>query len=297
MNGKKNIWLCFLFPLVWACAERVHYEEDTGSMPESGSGDDFSDDGTLDEGEIDDAQVIAVDFPAEIACGESATAFVVVENTGTTTWSRNGGYKLGAVGDQDPLFDSGDVRVWLDDAVFVLPGEQHTFEIALLGTDASGTELTDWQMVHESVQWFGESTEAEISVSCDDDSGGTGSQLSLPDMSHVVDELAAEHPEMLANSCRDDGGSWEFMDTLVDRLRETDERWGYNWKRGVVGDPSEDCVDFHYGSGEREGSTDVYIIDVIVGHCGPDPEPGWMDQTQATADAGTIGMWTGRGRF
>jgi hypothetical protein len=116
-------------------------------------------------------------------------------------------------------------------------------------------------------------------------------------MSDVVDELAAEHPDMLENSCLDDGGSWEFMDTLVDRLRETDERWGYNWKRGEVGTPSEDCVDFHYGSGEREGSTDVYIIDVIQGHCGVDPQPHWMDQTEATAEAGTIGMWTGRGRF
>ena len=27
------------------------------------------------------------------------------------------------------------------------------------------------------------------------------------------------------------------------------------------------------------------------------PQPGWLDQTQATLDAGTIGKWTGRGRF
>jgi hypothetical protein len=102
---------------------------------------------------------------------------------------------------------------------------------------------------------------------------------------------------MLANSCQDTGGNWEFLDTLVERLRETDERWGYNWKRGVIGDASRDCVDYHYGSGTREGSTDVYIIDVIEGHCGDDPGPNWLDQTQATADAGTIGMWTARGQF
>ncbi len=301
MGGYKNIWLCFLLPFVGACAERVHYEEsplDTASEPGSELDDDVSEDETVDDTDTDEAQVISVDFPSDLDCGESATALVVVENTGTTTWSRNEGYKLGAVGDEDPLFDSGDVRVWLDEAVLVLPGEQHRFEIPLVGSDAEGTELTDWQMVHESVQWFGESTEAEVSVSCDDGSDDdTGSQLSLPDMWHVVDELAAEHPEMLAGSCLDDGGSWDFMDTLVDRLRETDERWGYNWKRGEVGVPSEDCVDYHYGSGEREGSTDVYIIDVIVGHCGVDPEPGWLDQTEATADAGTIGIWTGRGRF
>ena len=39
------------------------------------------------------------------------------------------------------------------------------------------------------------------------------------------------------------------------------------------------------------------IIDMIVGHCGDDPQPGWLDQTQATEDAGAIGRWTGNGRF
>ena len=87
------------------------------------------------------------------------------------------------------------------------------------------------------------------------------------------------------------------MDAVVDELRKSDERWGYNGKRGDVNDPSQDVVDYHWGQGEREGSTEVYPIDMIVGHCGDDPQPGWLDQTQATLDAGTIGRWTGRGRF
>ena len=65
----------------------------------------------------------------------------------------------------------------------------------------------------------------------------------------------------------------------------------------MIGDPSRDVVDYHYGPGEPEESPDVYIIDVIVGHCGPNPAPGWLDQTKATLDAGEIGRWTGRGRF
>jgi hypothetical protein len=116
-------------------------------------------------------------------------------------------------------------------------------------------------------------------------------------MSQTVQAVAAAHPERLVASCLKDGGSWAFLDALVDELRLTDKRWGYNWKRGVVGDPSQDVVDYHYGPGEPEESTDVYIIDVIVGHCGPDPQPGWLDQTQATLDASEIGRWTGRGRF
>ena len=124
-----------------------------------------------------------------------------------------------------------------------------------------------------------------------------GQRLPLPDMSQIVQDLAAQFPGALQNSCQPQGGSWEFMDRVVDRLRQFDTRWGYNWKRGVVGDPSLDVVDYHFGPGPDEGSTDVYIIDMIAGHCNPDPRPGWLDQTQKTEDDGTIGRWTSRGRF
>ena len=55
-------------------------------------------------------------------------------------------------------------------------------------------------------------------------------------------------------------------------------------------------VDFYRGSGttaaQAPGSTDVAIIaiiDIIAGHCGRNPQPAWIDQTQATADARAIG--------
>ena len=87
------------------------------------------------------------------------------------------------------------------------------------------------------------------------------------------------------------------MDRVVDALRQHDTRWGYNWKRGNVGDPSMDVVDYHWGRGQSENSTEVYIIDIIGGHCGGSPSPAWIDVTEATRQGGTIGRWTGRGRF
>jgi hypothetical protein len=120
-----------------------------------------------------------------------------------------------------------------------------------------------------------------------------GERLPLPDMSAVVARVAAEHPDALRASC----GSWEFMDLVVDELRRHDTRWGYNWKRGNVGDPSHDVVDYHWAGGVDEGSTDVYIVDVINGHCGDNPAAGWSDVTDATYHGGAIGRWTGRGRF
>jgi hypothetical protein len=93
------------------------------------------------------------------------------------------------------------------------------------------------------------------------------------------------------------GGSWQFMDQVVDTLRTYDTRWGYNGKRGNTHDPSKDVIAYHYGPGPDEGSPDVYIIDIIGGHCGSNPSPIWNDVTQITLSSGTIGKWTSRGRF
>ena len=126
---------------------------------------------------------------------------------------------------------------------------------------------------------------------------GPGQRLPLPNMFHVVQQVADSRPDLLRNSCQEHGGSWGFLDLVVDTLRTYDTRWGYNWKRGNVGDPSMDVIDYHYGAGADEGSTEVYIIDIIGGHCGSSPNPVWNDVTEVTRQGGTIGRWTSRGRF
>jgi len=123
-----------------------------------------------------------------------------------------------------------------------------------------------------------------------------GQRLPLPDMSHVVRQVAASRPDLLQGSCQEHGGSWGFMDLVVDTLRTYDTRWGYNWKRGRVGDPSLDVVDYHWGRGPSEGSTEVYLIDVVGRHCEA-PSATWTDVTDATYNNGGVGRWTGRGRF
>ena len=116
-----------------------------------------------------------------------------------------------------------------------------------------------------------------------------------PDGFAIVEQVAAEFPELLQGSCVPQGGNNEFLFEVVRRLRMQDDRWGLNWKRGVIGDMSQDVVDYHYGEGTSEESMDVYIIDMIGGHCpedGSSPQPAWIDVTQATLDGGTVGMWT-----
>ena len=113
----------------------------------------------------DDAAVVSVTFPDALSCGATTMATVVVRNTGTTTWSRADGYKLGAVGDADPLHP-GEPRVWINAGDTVPPGATHEFDVPLTGPATPATYATRWQMVHESVAWFGQTASHNVVTSC-----------------------------------------------------------------------------------------------------------------------------------
>lgn len=119
-----------------------------------------------------------------------------------------------------------------------------------------------------------------------------GSRLPLPNESATIKALAAMHPTALADSCQEDGGTWEFMDLALEKLRSKDTRWGFNCKRGDCNHISLDVVDYFWGVGDGLGSTQVYIIDIIGGHCGAHASAAWFDQTDATFENGDVGRWT-----
>ena len=119
-----------------------------------------------------------------------------------------------------------------------------------------------------------------------------GQRLPLPNMTAVVEAVARAYPGDLRNSCHESGGNNVWLYRVVEALRRYDTRWGLNWKRGNVGDMSQDIVAYNFAAGPDEGTTNVYIIDVIGGHCGGNPDAAWIDNTEATRRAGTIGRWT-----
>lgn len=153
----------------------------------SAAGDDDTTPSTDDDDDVtqpvDDARIASSGFPPSLACGASGTAMVTVENTGTSTWLASDVVRLGAVDDEDPLFDQG-VRVDMDEGSAVAPGETYRFEFPLIGPQEPGTHLSDWRMVREGVRWFGEIAAAEVEVSCgsddDDDTGPTCISGSFP---------------------------------------------------------------------------------------------------------------------
>jgi hypothetical protein len=124
-----------------------------------------------------------------------------------------------------------------------------------------------------------------------------GGKLPRPDWAaSIVFAAYAARPDLVARSCQTGGGTWEFLDYLVDQLRLADTRFGYNCKRGNCNDPSHDIVAYNWSADPDPGTANVYIIDIMIGHCVASA-PGWIDQTQLTLDSGTIGRWTSRGRF
>ncbi len=134
---------------------------DTGDLVETG----LSDDG--DAGSLDDASIVGAALPAQLDCGEVASGSVTVRNTGESTWSREDGFKLGAVDDVDALATT--TRIWLEDDELVEPGGVHTFTVPFEAGDTETSESTSWRMVHEGVQWFGETAEATVAVECPDE--------------------------------------------------------------------------------------------------------------------------------
>jgi hypothetical protein len=120
-----------------------------------------------------------------------------------------------------------------------------------------------------------------------------------PNGSGIVQQVAAAYPAALRNSCQEHGGSWEFMDRVVDALRAQDGRWAYNAKRGNMNDTSLDAISYFWGNHDNfNGSTQVYIFDIIGGHCGSNPSTFWGDVTDITYSSGTVGrsLFPRRGR-
>jgi hypothetical protein len=108
-------------------------------------------------------------------------------------------------------------------------------------------------------------------------------RASLGYLRAVVERMAAQHRGDLLNSC----GSHTFMFRVVHALRQIDSRWGLNYKRGHQGDLSHDIVSYNPTNRPDEGESQVYLYDIIGGHCGSNPGPNWEDVTDRT--------WAARG--
>jgi hypothetical protein len=103
------------------------------------------------------AAFVSQGLPASMTAGQQNYVSVTMQNTGNTTWTAAGGYRLGS---QNPQGNQtwGMNRVNLDPGDSIAPGQQKTFAWIVTPPLTPGTYNFQWKMVQEGVTWFGAST-------------------------------------------------------------------------------------------------------------------------------------------
>jgi hypothetical protein len=125
-----------------------------------------------------------------------------------------------------------------------------------------------------------------------------GQRLPLPDMQGVLARFS-DASDSCPRGLKYVNNPWQ--DRVIDAFRQIDSRWGYNGKptksanvdnNGVPVTAAGDEAAYHYGAGPSQGSFDVHLVDMLVGHCGSFPTLTWRVFTGEEP-----GFWTGVGRF
>lgn len=124
-----------------------------------------------------------------------------------------------------------------------------------------------------------------------------GVRLPLPDMQGVLARFS-NASDSCPRGLKYVNNPWQ--DRVIDAFRQIDSRWGYNGKpnrgaadnNGVPVTAAGDEAAYHWGAGADQGSFDVHLVDMLVGHCGPTPSLTWRVFTGEEP-----GFWTGVGRF
>ena len=124
-----------------------------------------------------------------------------------------------------------------------------------------------------------------------------GQRLPLPDMQGVLARFG-DARDSCPQGLKYINNPWQ--DRVIDAFRQIDSRWAYNGKptrsaidnNGVPVRAAGDEAAYHYGAGPSQGSFEVHLVDMLIGHCGPTPSLTWRVFTGEEP-----GFWTGAGRF
>jgi len=110
------------------------------------------------------AAFVSQGLPTSMTGGQQNIVSVTMQNTGTTTWTAAGGYRLGSQNPQGNV-TWGMNRVFLDPGDTIAPGQQKIFAWTVTPPTTPGTYNFQWKMVQEGVSWFGApSTNATVTV-------------------------------------------------------------------------------------------------------------------------------------
>jgi hypothetical protein len=148
--------------------------------------------------------------PAQMTAGLIYGVSVTMKNTGTTTWNRNAGYKLGSQSPQDNIrWSLGRVELGPSDSI--PPGGTKRFDFQVRAPATAGNYPFQWRMLRELVEWFGDFTPTlNVNVVA-------SSMLRVKYRYHVI---ACGYPRY-------------NRDAPADSVNARWPEWGY-WQNGVV---------------------------------------------------------------
>jgi spore coat protein CotH len=87
--------------------------------------------------------------PSTLGAGQTATVSVTMKNTGTTTWTAAGEYKLTSRAPRNNLI-WGDNRIKLDPSESIAKDQERTFVFTIVAPSVAGSYVFQWSMVNDS---------------------------------------------------------------------------------------------------------------------------------------------------
>lgn len=101
--------------------------------------------------------------PASVTAGQTFTASITFQNTGSCTWTAANGYRLGS---QNPENNAtwGTSRLYLAASDAIAPGQSKTFSFTAVAPATPGSYGWGWRMVREGINWLGTPTNGSFTT-------------------------------------------------------------------------------------------------------------------------------------
>ncbi len=137
------------------------------------------------------SEIVSIDIPSDMIANQTYQGYIDVKNTGWEIWTSEGSnpFRLGAEGDSDELTNVTQWRIDLDPGEEIAYGETKRFYITFTPhfEDIQNSPITtEWRMLKEYVEWFGETASQIVTVVPANDTDYISD--SIPDIVFVGEE-------------------------------------------------------------------------------------------------------------
>ena len=158
----------------------------------------------------DNSHILSDTIPSEMSPGQKYKVLITLQNTGASIWPQGWDlYRLGAVGDSDPL--GGNARYPMPKDVY--PNDEVIVEFYLTAPPLSNppnpdTYTTDWRMVKEWEHWFGEKLVKQVTVK-----DGLKKNNSAYVTDYIPEEVSLKQPRLFIITFKNTGNAtWTKTD-------------------------------------------------------------------------------------